>query len=120
MGKKKEIKDDSKKVFLIIGIMLAIGLIASYLFATTIGSNEDAGCSAIADSEDRADCYTLLAKNTGNVEYCVNANYWFDECLDMADPNRVADSEDLLEVCGAVTDSSKRAECFEYVETNYK
>tara|TARA_Y100000310_G_scaffold345702_1_gene468504 strand:+ start:3962 stop:4324 length:363 start_codon:yes stop_codon:yes gene_type:complete len=120
VGKKKSKHDDSKKFILIFSALLLLGLIASYFFYISGSENYgDSSCDIIADSQERADCYTRLAANTGNVGYCINTNYWFEECLDTADPNHAADSELLQEICNAVTDSSKRVECSEYVEENY-
>lgn len=119
MGKKVK-KDESKKALIIIAVLLAFGLGAAFLFTTFLSSGDNSGCGSIADSEERAGCYTLYAKNTGKAIYCTHANYWFDDCLDQADPNRVAEEEDLQAVCEAVVDSSRRMECFEYLVENYE
>ncbi len=118
--KSKNDKNESKKFLLILGVLLILGFSMSYFFYMSTADNySDSSCSTIADSQLRADCYTQLAKTTGEVGYCINTNYWFEECLEISDPNHAANSETLQEVCEAVSDSSKREECFEYVENNY-
>ena len=67
----------------------------------------------------KANCYTDLAESSGDLSYCENYPYYFDECLDFADPQREADENILNSICDANTDSSRKENCYEYIEENY-
>ncbi len=115
---------NSKNIALILGALFLLMIIIYYFSFLNSAENStdgflDGNCESISDSQNKAECYTELARTTGEVGYCTNTNYWFEECLEIADPNFEADIDVLNEVCESVTDSSKRNECYEYVEENY-
>ncbi len=76
-------------------------------------------CKGITDTSMKANCYTDLAESSGDLSYCENYPYYFDECLDFADPQREADENILNSICDANTDSSRKENCYEYIEENY-
>ena len=97
-----------KKIFwvlVIIFILISIILLFS-------SSNP---CEDITDTSQRAYCYGSL----GDVSKCTEEAYYFDTCLDSVDPLREASMSELEEVCEAVTDTSRREDCYEYVSENY-
>ena len=96
-----------KKVLL--GLVLIIVVIAIILFIPS------EPCSEFTDSSQRANCFASL----GEVSYCAEEAYYFDTCLDSVDPLREASMSDLEEVCEAVTDTSRREDCYEYLSENY-
>ena len=97
--------------------LILIGIVLLILFALYLSYGD--GTCDISDTSLRAECYTSLAEETGDVSYCSNEAYYFDDCIDAADPNREASTDDLTEVCEAVTDSSRKEDCYQYIEENY-
>jgi hypothetical protein len=97
-----------KKYWIILIIILVlIGFI--FLFSS---SNP---CDDITDTSQRALCYGSL----DDISYCMEEPYYFDSCLDSVDPDRLASISELEEVCNAVTDTSRKEDCFVYLDENY-
>ena len=102
--------------------LIVIVLISLFFYLIDSGEEEiivDSTCEGISDTSMKADCYTRMAKESGNIEYCENYPYYFDECLDFADQSIEAEIDDLEEICEANTDSSRKEDCYEYIEENY-
>ncbi len=97
-----------KKYLLILVILLVL------IGAILLFSNSNP-CEDITDTSQRADCYASL----GNVAYCKQEAYYFDDCLDRVDPTRKASISEVEEVCNVITDTSRREDCYLYAEENY-
>jgi len=92
--------------------ILMLFVLVTVLIIALFGS--DNPCSEFTDTSQRANCFASL----GDVSYCAEESYYFDRCLDN-DVNREASVSDVEKVCNSIIDTSRREDCFEYLEENY-
>ncbi len=75
-------------------------------------------CASIIDSSERVQCTIELAEKEHNLHRC-HLNYYTLACIQKADPQHTAKKEDVGKLCAAITDSSTRADCEQYVANHY-
>ena len=102
----------TKRTMLVILVAMIFLVLGLYFFL-----NRD-HCATITDSSARAQCTIELAEKEQNIQSC-HLNYYTLTCIQKADPQHTAKKEAVGKLCAAITDSSTRADCEQYVANHY-